>query len=196
MGGSIVNKKITASVVLSVAALALTGTVLFASPRISKEKKEFYENKRIEHNNENNAIGKETLKVAQMPDSAEKKQKEKELKERNIKFKEESTKAMEEMQQDGYVNDEEILDSNAKLIKELEEWCKLKEFDIRTSEDQELIDFETKQFNKIKNLLKKVKKSDDSEFGVLLEEYNQMIKSFKEERPIFEEQYRKKHNIR
>lgn len=186
------NRKLIIATVTLLVVLA-TGIVLFAQPKISKEKKEFYSNKIIEQNNENTAIGEETLKVAKMPDGAEKQQKVNELKERKIKFKNESTKTMKEMQQDGYVNDKEILNSNSKLIEKLEGLCKITEWDISNYKDQELIDFETKQLNKIKTLLEKVKQSDDSKFFDLLEEYNKMIKSFKEERPIFEEQYKEKH---
>jgi hypothetical protein len=189
----IMKKKLIITAVSSLLILALTGTVLFAAPRLSKEKKGFYDNKRIEFNNENGAITKEMSEVAKMPSGAERQQKEKELQEKLQKFKAESSKTMEEMKQDGYVSDEDIIDSNSKLIKRLDGLRKLTEWDIRGYQDKELIDFETKQLNKIKKLLEKVKQSDESKFGELFEEYKQMVKSFQEERPLFEEQYRKKH---
>lgn len=174
--------------------LVVTGVSLLAQPRISKEIKEFYDNKRIEYNNENTAIGEEILKVSKMPAGTEKDQKENEIKEREIRYKNESSKTMDKMKQDGYVNDEEILDSNSKLIKKLEGLRKITEWDIRGYQDKDLIDFETKQLNKIITLLEKVKKSDDSKFTELLGEYNEMINSFKKERPLFQEQYKKQHN--
>lgn len=186
------NKKLIIATVASL--VVLTTGIVFAQPKLSNEKKEFYNNKIIEQNNENSRIREETLKVAQMPDCTEKQQKEQDLRERKIKFKNDSTKTMEEMQQDGYVNEKDILDNNSKLIKKLEGLKKITEWDISTYQDQELIDFETKQLNKIKALLEKVKNSDESKFSELQAEYNQMIKSFQEERPIFEEQYKKKHS--
>lgn len=187
------NKKIIAITLSSLVVVTAMSIVMFAQPRISKEKKEFYDKKYTEYNNENDAIGKEALKIAQMPDGDKKQVKVKELKDREIKYKKDSTKAAEEMKNDGYINDADIIDNNAKLLKDLEVLCKMTEWDIRGYKDQELIDFDTKQLNKIKTLLEKVKQSDDSNFSSLFGEYQQMIKSFKEERPIFQEQYRKKH---
>lgn len=187
------NKKLLITTTLSVSVLLITGITLFAQPKLSKEKKEFYNNKIVELNNENDAIGQETLKIVSMTDGIEKENRKKELREREDKYNRESTEIMEKIQQDGYVNDEKILDSNSKLVKKLEKLRKCLEWDISSYEDQELIDYDTKQLKKINVLLEKVKKSDDSKFSELLEEYNQMIKLFQKERPIFEEQYRKNH---
>lgn len=59
------------------------------------------------------------------------------------------------MQQDGYVNDKDIIDSNAKLIKQLENMRKLTEWDIKnyTDKDKELADYDTQQLNKVKTLI-------------------------------------------
>lgn len=187
------NKKLLITTTLSVSVLLTTGITLFAQPKLSKEKKEFYNNKIVELNNENDAIGQETLKIVSMTDGIEKENRKKELREREDKYNRESTEITEKIQQDGYVNDEKILDSNAKLVKKLDKLRKCLEWDISSYEDQELIDYDTKQQKKINVLLEKVKKSDDSKFSELLEEYNQMIKLFQKERPIFEEQYRKNH---
>lgn len=165
-----------------------------AQPRLSKEKKDFYDNKRIEHNKENEEIGKEKLKVANMPEGLEREQKIKELEQREIKYKKDSTETLEEMKQDGYVNDEDIIDNNAKLIKQLENMRKLTEWDIKnyTDKEKELADYDTQQLNKVKNLLDKVKKSDESNFANLYSEFDKMVKGFQEDRPKFEEQYRQK----
>ena len=189
------NKKIVIVIALSLVVLT-TGITLFAQTNISKEKKEFYNNKLIEQNNESAALGKETSEVAKMPDGAERQQKEQELKEKNIKFKNEITKIAEEMKKDGYINDKVIIDNNSKLTAKLERLSKMAEMDISNYQDQELIDFDTKKLNKIKTLLEKVKQSDELKFGELYEEYNQMVNLFQEETPIFNEQYRVKHNIK
>jgi hypothetical protein len=62
------NKKLLITTTLSVSVLLITGITLFAQPKLSKEKKEFYNNKIVELNNENDAIGQETLKIVSMTD--------------------------------------------------------------------------------------------------------------------------------
>ena len=192
------NKKLLITTTLSVSVLLTTGITLFAQPKLSKEKKEFYNNKIVELNNENDAIGQETLKIVSMTDGIEKENRKKELREREDKYNRESTEITEKIQQDGYVNDEKILDSNAKLVKKLDKLRKCLEWDISSYEDQELIDYDTKQQKKINVLLEKVKKSDDSKFSELLEEYNQMMnlapfgRTFKMQIPILLNYFKKK----
>ena len=133
-----------------------------------------------------------------MTDGIEKENRKKELREREDKYNRESTEITEKIQQDGYVNDEKILDSNAKLVKKLDKLRKCLEWDISSYEDQELIDYDTKQQKKINVLLEKVKKSDDSKFSELLEEYNQMMnlapfgRTFKMQIPILLNYFKKK----
>jgi len=91
-----------------------------------------------------------------------------------------------------------IIQHHAKLIKQLENMRKLTEWDIKnyTDKDKELADYDTQQLNKVKTLLDKVKKSDESNFVNLYSEFNKMVKGFQEDRPKFEKQYREKHGIK
>lgn len=174
--------------------VAVSASLMFAQPKLSKEKKDFYDTKRLEHNSENDAIGKEKLKIVNMPEGTKKEQKLKELEQREIQHKKDSTQTAEKMNQDGYVNDEDIVDNNIKLIKHLEGLYNMTTWDIKHAPDKELENYDTQQLNKIKTLLDKVKMSDESNFAGLYTEYNNMIKGFQEDRPKFEKEYKEKHN--
>ena len=88
--------------------------------------------------------------------------------------------------------------NQSKSKRELENMRKLTEWDIKnyTDKDKELADYDTQQLNKVKTLLDKVKKSDESNFVNLYSEFNKMVKGFQEDRPKFEKQYREKHGIK
>jgi hypothetical protein len=183
------NKKLLVSLVSLVMVLFIVGAI-YGYPRLSKEKRDFYLKNEIEINKENDAIGEEMLRIAKMKEGPEKEEALKELAERENKFKRDSTKIAEDMKKDGYVNDEDILDTNLKLVKELEAHQGMKKWDINrginNSEDKKLIEFETKQLEKIEQLLEKVKKSDDSNFNTLYNEYIKLLESFKTDRAEFE----------
>ena len=174
------------NIIIAVLALVLllSTAVAIAIPKLTDEKIEYYDKKVVEINKENEAIKDEYKRISKLTNEKEKEDRLNALREREIKFKEESNKVAEEAKFEGYIEDKDILDSIDKLMKKLEGLKKMKEWDIRRGDEEE-VKYNEKQLKKIEKLLDEVNKSDESSFADLLSEYNKMIEDFKKERKEF-----------
>ncbi|MDQ2088176.1 hypothetical protein RBH29_17270 [Herbivorax sp. ANBcel31] len=188
------NKKIIVPIVSLM--IIVSGVIVLANSNstISGEKENYYQNEGKKIMEEQDEVFKKVIEAYEIEGDYERKKALKELTEKTDELNEKADKLYKEMKKNGHIEQQDELKNYSRkdLIQNLEDLCAMVEWDIKRSEkkqDEITAKFERKQLKKIETLLEKAKKADDSKISNLMEDFDKLLDSIKEDREEFDKSH-------